>query len=434
LGAALHEQQKLSIATGELAAARFEMTQYASLAKALDASRAKVEMTMRELAQQASRLEAARGQAEKAARAKDEFLAMLGHELRNPLAPMVTVLQVLRLRGEWTPELAIMQRQVDHMQRLVDDLLDVARIAGGKLTLQRRRIELVEVVRSALETAEPLVLQKRQHVCIDVPDCHVRVDADPARLAQVFANLITNASKYSDEGTSIRVQSTIHNDKVLVEVIDQGVGIEADMLERVFDLFEQQGTSSDRARGGLGLGLAIVRNLVQHHGGHVFADSAGLGKGSRFVVELPLASGEVMPEKMTGPRLAPVLQPGARILLVDDNADARDTLAKALRLAGYTVEVAVDGPGALECARVFEPRLALLDIGMPGMDGYELASRLRNVGKPGVKLVALTGYGQPNDRQRALDSGFDQHLVKPVDFPHLQAVIETLQRKGDGGN
>jgi signal transduction histidine kinase len=426
LGAALHEQQRLSIATGELAAARFEMTQYASLAKALDASRAKVDVTMRELAHQARRLEAARGQAENAARAKDEFLAMLGHELRNPLAPMVTVLQVLRLRGEWTPELAIMQRQVDHMQRLVDDLLDVARIAGGKLTLQPRRIELIEVVRAAQETAAPLIMQKRQQVCIDVPDSGVRVDADPARLAQVFANLFTNAAKYSDEGTTIRVQTTVHHDNVVIEVVDQGIGIEAGMLGRVFDLFEQQNTSIDRARGGLGLGLAIVRNLVQQHGGHVHADSAGLGKGSRFIVELPLASGEVAPEEAVNREPAPLVRPGERILLVDDNADARDTLARALRLAGYTVEVAVDGHRALERARVFHPRLALLDIGLPGMDGYELASRLRSIGNPVPKLVALTGYGQPNDKQRAFDSGFDRHLVKPVDFPHLQGVIEAL--------
>ena len=426
LGAALHEQQKLSITTGELAAARFEMKQYASLATALDAARAKVDVTMRELAQQARRLEEARGQAENAARVKDEFLAMLGHELRNPLAPMTTVLQLLRLRGEWTPELAIMQRQVDHMQRLVDDLLDVSRIAGGKLTLQRRKIELIEVIRAAHETAEPLIAQKRQHVRIDIPAFGLLVDADPARLAQVFANLLTNAAKYSDEGTAIDVQATVHGENVVIEVIDQGLGIEAGMLGRVFDLFEQQGSSIDRAQGGLGLGLAIVRNLVQQHGGHVHADSAGLGKGSRFVVELPLARGVVEPEATVDQQPAPWVRPGERILLVDDNADALATLAEALRVAGYTVKVAADGHSALECARVFAPRLALLDIGLPGMDGYELASRLRSGGNPALKIVALTGYGQPTDKQRALDSGFDRHLTKPVNFSRLQGVIETL--------
>ncbi len=426
LGAALHEQQKLSITAGELAAAHFEMKQYASLTSALDAARAKVDVTMRELAQQARRLEEARGQAENAARAKDEFLAMLGHELRNPLAPLVTVLQVLRLRGQWTPELGIMQRQVDHMQRLVDDLLDVSRIAGGKLTLQRRKIELSEAIRAAHETAQPLIVQKSQHVFIDIPATGLLVDADPARLAQVFANLFTNAAKYSDQGTTIRAQATVHHHDVVVEIIDQGIGIQASMLGRVFDIFEQQGSSIDRAEGGLGLGLAIVRNLVQQHGGHVHVDSAGLGKGSRFVVTLPLASGSAEPEAAVAAPPARWVQPGERILLVDDNADALATLAEALRVAGYTVEVAADGHSALECARDFAPRLALLDIGLPGMDGYELATRLRSDGDPALKLVALTGYGQSSDKQRALDSGFDRHLTKPVDFPRLQGVIEAL--------
>ena len=428
LGAALHEQQKLTLCAAELSAARFEMQQFASLAKALETARARVDVTMRALAQQARGLEEARGKAEDAARAKDEFLAMLGHELRNPLAPMVTLLQVLHRRGQWSPEMAIMQRQVHHMQRLVDDLLDVSRIAGGKLKLDRRVIELIDTIGAALETAQPLIVQKRQQVTLAVPASGMCVDGDPARLAQVFANLITNAAKYSDEGTTIHVQASVRGSNVVVEVIDQGLGIEPDMLVRVFDLFAQQNTSIDRARGGLGLGLAIVRNLVQQHGGSVHADSAGLGKGSRFVVELPLAAGAAPAGKAVEPPFS--MEPrGERIMLVDDNADALTTLAEALRLVGYTVEVAVDGDSALELALDFKPRLAVLDIGLPGMDGYELASRLRLAGvHPVLKLVALTGYGQPAEKQRALEAGFDHHLVKPVDFPHLQGVIEALLR------
>lgn len=427
LAAVLGEQQAVRICRGELNAAQFEMRQYASLARALDEARGQVERTLREMGVQAQRLDEARDRAEQATRAKDHFLAMLGHELRNPLAPIVTVLQLLHRRGQWSPEHAVMQRQVEHLQRLVDDLLDVSRIAGGKLVMSRRVIELVDVVRRAYETSHSLIANKQQQLDIDVPVSGLAVDGDPARLTQVFSNLITNASKYSDPGARIALRACVVDAEVEVEVVDEGIGIPAAMLDRVFDLFEQEAGGIDRAQGGLGLGLAIVRNLVQQHGGRVYAESAGLGRGSRFVVRLPLANGK--PQSATAAKAVATERKvrGGRILLVDDNADALTTLSAAMRFVGYTVEIAVDGASALEAARVFRPDLAVLDIGLPGMDGYALATALRAAfpSEP-PKLVALTGYGQPSEKERAADVGFDAHLVKPVDFPELQRVIETL--------
>lgn len=423
LATLLHEQQLSAIAKGELVAARFEMRQYASLARALDEARGEVDRTLREFALQARRLDEARVHAEQAARAKDHFLAMLGHELRNPLAPIVTVLQLLQRRGQWLPEYAIMQRQVDHMQRLVDDLLDVARIAGGKLTLERRVVELIDVIRSAHEIAHPLLSHKRQHIELDIPPSGLPVDADPARLAQVFGNLLTNASKYSDANTRITVSARKLKHEIEIVVSDEGIGLRPEMLDRVFDIFEQQSGGIDRAEGGLGLGLAIVRNLVQQHGGHVHAESAGLGRGSRFVVRLPLSNASPTPVARELPPAWRSPQGGERVMLVDDNADALTTLAEGLRIVGFTVEVAIDGASALDLAAAFQPDVAVLDIGLPGMDGYVLANALRTMLAPSLKLIALTGYGQPSERQRAFDAGFDAHLVKPVDFPNLLSVI-----------
>lgn len=431
----LQVQLSHCICEGELSAARFEMRQYASLARSLDETRAQVDATVHELGRQAQRLQAERTRAERATRAKDEFMAMLGHELRNPLAPIVTALEVMRLRGEWSPEHAIMQRQVEHLQRLVDDLLDVSRIARGKLALDRRVIELAEAIEAAHETAHPLIAHKRQQVELQVPRTGLPVFADPPRLAQVFANLLTNASKYSGAESRIHVRADRVGEQVLVEVADEGVGIAPGMLARVFDLFEQEASTLDRSQGGLGLGLSIVRNLVTQHGGDVEVHSEGPGRGSRFVVTLPIAHGQVTDFPQGGAQGTCSSAGGQRILLVDDNADALSTLALALRLTGFVVEVAVDAQGALERVRDFRPELAVLDIGLPGMDGYQLARALRaEFADDPPRLVALTGYGQPGEKQKALESGFDAHMVKPVDFDQLHRVIEQLLVGTSPGN
>lgn len=428
LAISLRTQQALAVAIGELSAARYELKQSASLMKSLDEARTQVDRTLIKVDAQARSLEKARKQAEDATLAKDRFMAMLGHELRNPLAPIVTALELLKHRGLWSLEHDIMQRQVGHLMRLVNDLLDMSRIAGGKLVLELEPVELSTAIARALEMTSPLLDQRRNHVELVVPESGLCVAGDMARLAQVFSNLLTNACKYSDPGTQITVTARRDGDNAIVEVVDQGIGIDADMLEAVFGLFEQQGRGLDRAQGGLGLGLAIVRNLVAQHGGKVRAYSDGHGCGSRFVVELPLlGNGTCAPSKKAGVT-ADATDMHGRILLVDDNTDAASTLAMALRMVGFNVRTAADGLTALRIAEEFCPEVALLDIGLPVMDGYELAERLRKRCGDATKLVALTGYGQRSDRVRATEAGFDAHLVKPVDF---SAVLLTLTRMLD---
>ncbi|HEY8943275.1 MAG TPA: ATP-binding protein [Polyangiaceae bacterium] len=370
-------------------------------------------------------LAAARAHAEAATRAKDEFLAMLGHELRNPLAPMVTALELLRVRGAQSRELEVLGRQVGHLTRLVDDLLDVTRITRGKTTLQRRFVEMWEIVAHAIEIASPLLEQRRDRLEVQVERSGLGVNADPDRMTQVISNLLTNAAKYSEPGSRILVRGEAVGDKVRVSVKDWGVGIAADMLSRVFDVFVQQRQTLERASGGLGLGLTIVKGLVDQHGGTVSVHSEGLGKGSEFVVELP----RLDPSEELG---CPASKPAERhdkgnVLVVDDNEDAANMLATALRDLGYRVEVAHDGPTALRKAKTFEPTIALLDIGLPVMDGYELARRLRQESAaPGsLRLIAVTGYGQDSDRQRSADAGFLEHLIKPVDLAALTRVLSN---------
>ncbi|HEY5613318.1 MAG TPA: ATP-binding protein [Lysobacter sp.] len=428
---AFRTQFDLRVATGELEAARCEIRQSVSLMKALDEARRQVDRTLTELDAQARSLDDARARAEDATRAKDQFMAMLGHELRNPLAPIVTALELLRRRGVWSQEHEIMQRQVGHMLRLVEDLLDVSRITSGKLALHPESLELATVLASAIETARPLLDQRRQELRVDMATAGLGVSADAARLAQVFANLLTNASKYSDPGTCVTVTARRMGDLVTVAVADQGMGIDPGMLEAVFVLFEQQGRGIDRAQGGLGLGLAIVRSLVALHGGRVRAHSAGIGRGSRFIVELPFAPAVESAAVPRAPSVAvAVPADSARILLVDDNADAVGTLAVAFELMGFSVGIASDGAAALQCARRFQPAVAVLDIGLPGMDGHELARRLREEHGTSIRLIALTGYGQSSDRERSRDAGFDAHLVKPVDFCELHQTLERLLAQG----
>ncbi len=372
----------------------------------------------------------ARRDAERANRTKDEFVAMLGHELRNPLSPMLTALQLMRMRGLATREQDILERQVRHLMRMVDDLLDVSRVSRGKVELQRKPIELHGIITRAIEMAGPMLEQRQNRVDVRVPRRGAGIDVDWDRMAQVFSNLLTNASKYSPTGSRIWILGERLGDVVRLAVQDEGSGIAPEMLERVFDAFVQETQSIERAAGGLGLGLAIVRSLVEAHGGHVRAESLGPGKGAAFIVELPAAYVRQAPLARVSP--TPARQtPGAphdTVLVVDDNEDAATMMQAALEQLGYRVEVAFDGPSALAKADDRKPAVVLLDIGLPVMDGYEVARRLREMskGRP-VRLIAVTGYGQETDRRRALDAGFEHHLVKPVDLERLEQLLSAAR-------
>jgi signal transduction histidine kinase/CheY-like chemotaxis protein len=375
--------------------------------------------------------QSARAEAEAANRAKDEFLAMLGHELRNPLSPMLTALELMRLRGEQSREQAVIERQVGHLVRLVDDLLDVSRITRGKIELRKAPVELSSIVVRAVEIASPLFERRDQRLELAVPEQGLIVDADADRLAQVVANLLTNASKYSHVGAYIWVSAQPIDGRVWLRVRDEGIGIAPEMLQSVFTAFVQHRQSLDRASGGLGLGLAIVQSLVGMHGGHVEARSAGLGKGSEFVVSLPLSAAVLrtsQPPAVPHALVAPASVEFG-ILVVDDNEDAADLLAQTLSRLGYQTRVARDGPSALELAATFRPAVALLDIGLPVMDGYELAQRLLDLPdrEQPLRLIAVTGYGQPSDRLRSERAGFSAHLVKPVS---IEQLIEALRVVG----
>jgi len=368
--------------------------------------------------------QAALRQASVANRAKDEFLAMLGHELRNPLAPIVTSLELMKRKsGSENPrERQIIERQVRHLQRLVDDLLDVSRIASGKVELDRQPVDLSDIVSRALELTQPL-LQARLHAPrVVAADRPVRVHGDPTRLTQVLCNLLTNAAKYSAPDADIDIEIRRANGLAELIVADKGVGIDADLLPRVFDQFVQGDQALNRASGGLGLGLAIAKNLVELHGGTISASSAGPGQGSTFIVRLP----ETPWSDVTTTAPAPLAQVDRqlRVLIVDDNLDAAQSLAVLLQMEGHDVRTAADGHEAIETLETFAATVAVLDIGLPGMDGYELARRIRsNPRASRVRLVALTGYGRDTDQSRAREAGFDMHLVKPVD---LDAVLQTL--------
>jgi PAS domain S-box-containing protein len=374
-------------------------------------------------------LAAARDAADAANRAKDEFMAMLGHELRNPLSPILTALQLMKLRGDVGAERerTVIERQVKHLTRLVDDLLDVSRIARGKVTLTLEVVEIVEVVMRAVEIASPLFEERSQTLSLDVPRTGLPVEGDVARLAQVVSNLLSNAAKYTAHGGTIVVTAGPEHDGVALRVRDPGVGIAPDVLPSIFDLFVQGRQTLDRAHGGLGLGLSIVKNLVERHGGRVAAHSEGLNRGSEFVVWLPRARAmtvEAALEAEPASRAPTPTGAAPRVLVVDDNQDAASLLAEALALRGWDARVAYDGPEALRLAAAFRPQVACLDLGLPVMDGFELAARLR--GLPGLgdlRLVAVTGYGQDADRGRTAAAGFHHHLVKPVDLDLLDSLL-----------
>ncbi|HEY0476494.1 MAG TPA: ATP-binding protein [Kofleriaceae bacterium] len=374
---------------------------------------------------------AARIEAETANRAKDEFLAMLGHELRNPLAPILTALELMNLRSDDTSrrERDVIARQVKHVVTLVGDLLDVSRIAQGKVQLERKPVELTHVVDKAIEAAAPLIEERRHRMLVDVP-AGLWLDADETRICQVISNLLTNAAKYTPEAGTIAISAARQAGELAIVVRDSGMGIPPELLPNLFDLFVQGRRTIDRAEGGLGLGLAIVRSLVELHGGSVQARSDGPHRGSEFEVRLPAltAGAEVHDGRKTPPPGTHAVMRDKRVLVVDDNVDAADLLSDALESLGYQTRTAYDGPSALEAAVAFDPDIALLDIGLPAMDGYELARRLRSSPpstKP-LRLIAITGYGRDSDRVQTRDAGFDAHMVKPINLAGLDAEIRSL--------
>ena len=363
---------------------------------------------------------------------KDQFLATLAHELRNPLAPIRTSLALLRLSRDGSPPAQvcdIMERQVNHMVRLVDDLLEVSRITRGKIELRRESVDLAAVISSAVETSRPLVDAAHHALTVELPAEPIVVDADAIRLAQVFSNLLNNAAKYTDPGGCISISVRREKDAAVVAVTDTGIGIPAQALPGVFDMFAQVNARDTRAQNGLGIGLTLVRSLVEMHGGSVTAASDGAGKGSEFVVRLPLDRRKVV--RPRPPENAPAMGDVQRILIVDDNRDAASTLGALLQLLGLNVRTVNDGPTALDEISSFHPSVVVLDLGMPGMDGYEVARRVRE--RPDcrdIALVALTGWGQEKDRHLTEKAGFNHHLVKPVDIGTMQAVLASLANSG----
>jgi PAS domain S-box-containing protein len=366
-------------------------------------------------------------------RRKDEFLATLAHELRNPLAPIRNSLQILKMPRVDAPTARqttdMMERQVDHLVRLVDDLLDVSRVMSGKIELRREPVELATVVARAVETAQPLIEVQGHKLELSLPPESLLIDADPVRLAQVVGNLLTNSAKYTESNGHIWLAAQREDGKAVLRVRDNGIGIAPDMLPHVFDLFVQAGHSSTKAHGGLGIGLTLVKNLIELHQGSVEAHSAGLGQGCEFVVRLPLmAPRRQQPVEENGGRSQDTPISGHRLLVVDDNQDAASSLAMLLRLHGHDVRVANDGALAIEAAQAFHPDVVFLDLGMPGMDGYEVARRMRKMPElQNTILAALTGWGQKEDRRRTQEAGFDHHLVKPPEPKALEKLLAELK-------
>ena len=365
-------------------------------------------------------------------RQKDEFLAILAHELRNPLAPISNALQLLRRDGANSATMDeardMLERQVGQVVRLVDDLMDISYITRNQLVLRKQRTELIAVVQSAVEACRPFIERRGHRLDVALPSQPVYLDADAARLAQVFSNLLNNAAKYTDPGGSIRLSVRTESGAVAIRVRDNGVGIAADMVERIFESFTQLDRSLERAQGGLGIGLSLVRGLVRMHGGTVEARSEGPGTGSEFVVRLPVASGREQDEPQ--PENNVVQAAGRfkhRILVVDDNRDAAVSTAMLLEMMGHDTRTAHDGLAAVEVARAFKPGVVLLDLGLPRLNGYDAARRIREQSADAkLLLIAMTGRGQEDDKRRSVEAGFDLHLVKPVDSAALERLLGEL--------
>jgi signal transduction histidine kinase len=369
-----------------------------------------------------ARAQAARADAELANRTKDQFLAVLGHELRNPLAPALTALELMRARNPdmFKRERQVLERQVAHMVRLVNDLLDVSRLARGKVKLERRRFELRDGVDRAVELAQPLVLQGRHTLTVSVPDRGLVIDADMDRVVQILSNLLTNSARYIPAGGRISVTATAVDSRVVIICDDNGPGIPSELLPKLFDPFEQGPRALDRREGGLGLGLTLARTFTEMHGGAIRAENRPEG-GCRITVTLPLAPAIALPSEPP-PTRAPAAMLSRRVLVVDDNRDAADMLQLALQDAGHAVVVAGTAIEALEMVREFQPEVAVIDIGLPGMNGYDLARLLRAEHQP-IRLIALTGYGQSGDAADAATAGFDDHCAKPISTSALLEIV-----------
>jgi len=440
-GRAIHEQRIEGYkegADGYLAKPYTEHELRACIGSMLQSARRRAEAARREaieqteqqaLAERAALLESITQQLREADRLKNEFLAVLAHELRNPLAPLRNGLHILKLRSGTDPALAptvsMMDRQMTHLVRLVDDLLDVSRITRGKLELRPRKIPLGEVMANAVESVRAAIETQRHELTIQARAQDLVVEGDPDRLAQVFSNLLLNAAKYTNAGGQIVLTLDREADEAVIVVQDNGVGIPTQALERVFEMFSQVRPGEARSSDGLGIGLSLVRTLVQMHGGTVRAFSEGPGCGARFTVRLPLAAGPLLPAAAASP---PATQKrGHRVLVVDDNTDAAASLAQLLKLQAYEVCTASNGVEAIEQARNFGPRIIFMDLAMPGLDGLEATRRIRSLpcGEQ-VRIVALTGWGQEADRLRTRDAGMDDHLIKPVSLDALQSVLRTL--------
>jgi signal transduction histidine kinase len=357
-------------------------------------------------------------------RRKNEFLATLAHELRNPLAPLLNGVAVLQLHPTTDPTVLqvrdLFDRQVRHMARLVDDLLDVSRIAQGKIELRKECVSVAAVVAQALPACDVLIKSRGHQLDVTLPDEHLWIEGDPARLVQVVVNLLNNAAKYTEPGGHIRLTAERDGGQAILRVRDTGIGISAEVLPHIFDLFTQGEWNGDRAEGGLGIGLTLVRRLVELHGGSIAAHSAGRGQGSEFTVRLPLCdatAGGAEPGA-AGPAAAV-----RHVLIIEDNADGRESLRTLLKLLGHRVEVAASGLEGVEAALTNRPELALIDIGLPDLDGFQVAEQVRAALGSAIVLVALTGHGQPEDRRRAHEAGFNAHLVKPVQLEALQKVL-----------
>jgi PAS domain S-box-containing protein len=363
---------------------------------------------------------------QEADRRKDEFLATLAHELRNPLAPIRQAASLAKApevdgqRRTWALE--VIERQSRQMALLLDDLLDVSRISRGHLQLRLQPVALGDVVAAALETARPLFDRKRHRVDVALPAAAVTLEADPLRLAQVLSNLLSNAAKYTNEGGHVQLRAAVEGDEVVISVRDDGIGLSEESQEHIFEMFSQVSPALDRAEGGLGIGLALSRGLVVLHGGRIEVHSGGLGQGSEFVVRLPVQ--EAHPAVPREEPADAMRAHAVSVLIADDNADARESLAALLEMSGHTVHVAPDGQQALALAERHRPDVAILDIGMPRLNGYEVAARIRASEWGGrIRLIALTGWGQASDQERAREAGFDHHATKPLDLDRLQALI-----------
>jgi signal transduction histidine kinase len=438
-----HELQKLNRSLAE-ANARLELAnthlqeektrELERLNSHLKRANSELEQTNRVLQSEVAERARAEAALKEADRHKDEFLAVLAHELRNPLAPIRNAVEIMRRSALTDPQLAwsrdVVERQVKHLTRLVDDLLDVSRITRGNINLSREPVLVATIVARAIETIQPLIAEQRHNLTIDMNEEPLEVEGDLTRLTQVLGNLLNNAAKYTDPGGTITVSARRQGTDVELRVRDNGIGIPPALLPRLFQLFTQVDAAAHRAQGGLGIGLALVRQLVQMHGGSVTAYSDGPGKGSEFLIRLPLRVQRIREVMKPAPVEAARMngtKSGHRILLADDNRDALDSLATLLQCDGHEVHTAGDGAEALEVAAQCRPNVVLLDIGMPKLDGYEVARRIRAEpwGKSAV-LIALTGWGQDEDRRRSREVGFDSHLVKPLDPDALSSYLSRL--------